>query len=100
MTFEIKLTSCSNSSALPDELVKERTAAKNSLESYSYSLKQQISENGDKFEAEDKEKLNAAVEETIKFLEENSEAASVEEINDHKSSVRTCFFALVHHSAR
>lgn len=81
------LTFCPKPSAPLDELVKERTAAKNGLESYSYSLKQQLSENGDKFEASDKETLNKAVEETIKFLEENSEAASVEEINDHKSQV-------------
>ena len=85
--MEIELTFCLNPSALLDELVKERTAAKNSLESYSYSLKQSLSENGDKFEASDKETLNKAVEETIKFLEENSEAASVDEITEHKTQV-------------
>ena len=69
-----------------DEKEAARIQAKNTLESYTYSLKNSINdgEMKDKISAEDKEKLSAAIEDTVKWLDE-SNAASTEEYNDkHK----------------
>lgn len=54
--------------------------AKNGVESYAYSLKSTIAENGDKFDAEDKKTLEDKVEETIKALD-TMETASKEEFD-------------------
>ena len=56
---------------------KEKVDAKNELEGYAYSLKNQVSDKeklGGKLSDEDKEAINTAVEETISWLEENAEA--------------------------
>ncbi|EDK41507.2 hypothetical protein PGUG_05605 [Meyerozyma guilliermondii ATCC 6260] len=69
-----------------DEKEAARIQAKNTLESYAYSLKNSLNdgEMKDKISADDKEKLSKAVEETISWLDE-SQAASTEEYNDrHK----------------
>ncbi|ODV69890.1 heat shock protein 70 [Hyphopichia burtonii NRRL Y-1933] len=69
-----------------DEKEAARIQAKNTLESYAYSLKTTINdgEMKDKINENDKEKLSKAVEETITWLDE-SQAASTEEYNDrHK----------------
>jgi heat shock protein 1/8 len=52
--------------------------SKNALESYSYSLKSTLSENGDKFDAADKETLQTKVDEVIAALD-TMESASKEE---------------------
>jgi len=62
-----------------DEEVAKRVQAKNALESYTYSLKNTLSEQADKFEAADKEALQTKVDETVTFLE-NADSASIEEI--------------------
>lgn len=64
--------------AAEDAQVAERVQAKNAVESYAYSLKSTLNENGDKFSSEDKSALEAKVDETIKGLE-NAESASKEE---------------------
>jgi len=64
--------------AAEDAQVAERVQAKNAVESYAYSLKSTLSENGDKFSSEDKSALEAKVDETIKGLD-NAESASKEE---------------------
>jgi heat shock protein 1/8 len=51
-----------------DEEAASRVQAKNGVESYAYSLKSTLAENGDKF-GEDKATLEAKVEETIKALD-------------------------------
>jgi heat shock protein 1/8 len=61
-----------------DKEAAERVQAKNALESYSYSLKQTLNENGDKFDAADKESLQTKVDETIAALD-TMESASKEE---------------------
>ncbi|CAH2355537.1 heat shock protein Ssa2p [[Candida] railenensis] len=69
-----------------DEKEAARISAKNTLESYTYSLKNTISdgEMKDKISEDDKEKLTKAIEETIAWLDD-SNAASTEEYNDkHK----------------
>jgi len=66
-----------------DKKVKERVEAKNELESYVYSLKNQINDKeklGGKLSPEEKEKIETAVEEKIKWLEANANA----EVDDFK----------------
>ncbi|KAL5011603.1 hypothetical protein ScPMuIL_010154 [Solemya velum] len=60
-----------------DKKVKERVEAKNELESFAYSLKNQINDKeklGAKLSSEDKDKIEEAVDEKIKWLETNPEA--------------------------
>merc|ERR1712039_412282 len=57
--------------------LKERVEARNELESYAYSLKNQINDKeklGSKLSDEDKEKIEESVNEKISWLEENQEA--------------------------
>jgi len=64
-----------------DKKVKERVEARNELESYAYSLKNQIGDKdklGAKLSDEDKAKLEEAVDESIKWLESNADADSSE----------------------
>jgi endoplasmic reticulum chaperone BiP len=66
-----------------DKKVKERVEAKNELESYVYSLKNQINDKeklGSKLSAEEKTTIETAVEEKIKWLEANGNA----EVDDFK----------------
>jgi len=61
--------------------IKERVEARNELESYAYSLKNQIADKdklGAKLSDEDKTKIEEAVDESIKWLESNSDADSSE----------------------
>jgi len=60
-----------------DKKLKERVESRNELESYAYSLKNQINDKdklGAKITDEDKEKIEEAVNEKIAWLEENQEA--------------------------
>lgn len=62
-----------------DKKLKERVEARNELESYAYSLKNQIGDKeklGAKLTDEDKEKIEEAVNEKISWLENNGEADS------------------------
>lgn len=72
-----------------DKKVKERVEARNELEGYAYSLKNQISDKeklGGKLSPEDKEKLEAALDEHISWLEKNQDA-DTEEFKEHKKSL-------------
>jgi len=72
-----------------DKRVKERVEAKNELEGYAYSLKNQIGDKeklGGKLSEEDKEKIEAALDEHIKWLEKNPEAET-EELKEHKKQL-------------
>lgn len=60
-----------------DKKLKERVESRNELESYAYSLKNQINDKeklGAKLTDEDKEKIEGAIDEKIKWLEDNPEA--------------------------
>merc|ERR1712088_731191 len=60
-----------------DKKLKERVEARNELESYAYSLKNQINDKeklGAKISDDEKEKIEEAVNEKIPWLEENQEA--------------------------
>merc|ERR1711884_817687 len=63
-----------------DDANKNRIEAKNGLENYCYSLKNSISadEVKDKIPEEDKKKLEEAIEETIKWLDDNLSAEKEE----------------------
>ncbi|XP_059143506.1 endoplasmic reticulum chaperone BiP [Physella acuta] len=72
-----------------DKKVKEKVDAKNELESYAYSLKNQINDKeklGAKLSDGDKEKITEAVDETIKWLESNAEA-DAEEFKEKKTEL-------------
>jgi len=72
-----------------DKKVKEKVEAKNELESYVYSLKNQISDKeklGGKLSDEEKETITNAIEEKIKWLESNSNA-EVEEYKEQKKEI-------------
>jgi molecular chaperone DnaK (HSP70) len=64
-----------------DKKLKERVEARNELESYAYSLKNQLGDKeklGGKLSGEDKTKIEETVEEKIKWLEDNPNAEAEE----------------------
>mmetsp|Transcript_15300 Transcript_15300/g.22149 ORF Transcript_15300/g.22149 Transcript_15300/m.22149 type:complete len:655 (+) Transcript_15300:52-2016(+) len=61
-----------------DDANKNRIEAKNGLENYCYSLKSSISQVGEKMPADDKTKLEGAIEETISWLDANLSAEKEE----------------------
>ena len=72
-----------------DKVVKEKTETKNDLESMAYSLKNQIGDKnklGGKLNKEDKSKIETAVDEKIKWLENNADA-SIEDIKEQKKEL-------------
>ena len=72
-----------------DKLVKETTEAKNSLESYAYSLKRQIDDKeqlGGKISDEDKEAIQTIVDEKLEWLKDHDEATA-EEFNAVKKEI-------------
>ncbi|CAJ0601347.1 unnamed protein product [Cylicocyclus nassatus] len=74
-----------------DKKVKEQVEARNELESYAYSLKNQIGDKeklGGKLSDEDKTTLEMAVDETIKWLESNREA-TVDELKEQKKELES-----------
>jgi heat shock protein 5 len=73
-----------------DKKVKEKVEAKNELESYVYSLKNQLSDKeklGGKLSPEEKETITSAVEEKIKWLESNGSSAEVDELKEQKKAL-------------
>jgi len=72
-----------------DKIMKERVEARNELESYAYSLKNQIADKeklGGKLSEEDKTTIEEAVTEHIEWLEANQEA-DTEAFKEHKKSL-------------
>lgn len=72
-----------------DKKVKERVEARNELESYAYSLKNQIGDKeklGGKLSEEDKETIEKAVEEQISWLDGHQDA-EVEDFKTHKKEL-------------
>lgn len=59
-----------------DELIRKKVEAKNQLENFTYNIKNTLRDEKykDKFQGNDKETLEKAVEETVKWLEQNHEA--------------------------
>ncbi|KAK9252912.1 heat shock protein 70 family [Lipomyces tetrasporus] len=71
-----------------DEKEAARIAAKNGLESYSYSLKNTLSEEAvkEKLDAADKDKLQKAIDETVEWLDSN-QTATTEEFSDRQKEL-------------
>ncbi|ODV96992.1 hypothetical protein PACTADRAFT_65703 [Pachysolen tannophilus NRRL Y-2460] len=71
-----------------DEKEAKRISAKNALESYSYSLKNTLSEEGfkEKVDASERESLEKSINETISWLDE-SQAASTEEYEEKQKEL-------------
>jgi len=71
-----------------DEQEKNRITARNSAESYAYSLRNTLSEEGikDKIDAADKEKLETAINEMISWLDA-SQTASTEEFEGRQKEL-------------
>ena len=70
-----------------DKKLKERVESKNNLESYAYSLKNQISDNqklGAKLSEDEKNTIESAVDEAIKWSENNSDA----DVSDLKNRLK------------
>ncbi|KAG8187883.1 hypothetical protein JTE90_002427 [Oedothorax gibbosus] len=64
-----------------DKKIKERVEARNELESYAYSLKNQVNDKeklGSKLSSSEKEKMEEALDEKIKWLEANQDAEAEE----------------------
>merc|ERR1712176_1249057 len=75
-----------------DAKVAARATAKNELEQYAYSLKNQLSDDtdkglGGKLDDEEKETINTGVEETIEWLDENGETTEADEIKEMKEKL-------------
>lgn len=71
-----------------DKKIKERVESRNELESYAYSIKNQIGDKeklGAKLAEDEKTKIEEAVEATIKWMEANPEAESA----DYKKEKKT-----------
>ncbi|XP_070581942.1 endoplasmic reticulum chaperone BiP-like [Ptychodera flava] len=72
-----------------DKKVKERVEAKNELEGYAYSLKNQVGDEeklGGKLTDEQKEQITSACDEQIEWLEENQDA-DTEDLKAHKKQL-------------
>ncbi|KAK9907432.1 hypothetical protein WJX75_003525 [Coccomyxa subellipsoidea] len=62
-----------------DKAVKAKVDARNALETYCYNMKQTIEDKlGDKLEEDDKEKVKAAVDEALEWLDDNQDAEEEE----------------------
>jgi len=73
-----------------DKATKERIEARNGLENYAYSLKNQVNDEeglGGKIDEEDKETLLEAVKETTDWLEENAASATAEDFEEQKEKL-------------
>jgi heat shock protein 5 len=72
-----------------DKKLKDRVEARNELEGYAYSLKNQINDKeklGGKLSSDDKETIENALDEHIKWLEKNQDA-DTEEFKEHKKQL-------------
>ena len=73
-----------------DKATRERIEARNGLENYAYSLKNQVNDEeglGGKIEEDDKETILEAVKETQDWLEENAATANAEDFEEQKEKL-------------
>ncbi|OZC08012.1 hypothetical protein X798_05008 [Onchocerca flexuosa] len=74
-----------------DKKIKEQVEARNELESYAYSLKNQINDKeklGGKLDDSDKKTIETALDDAISWLESHRDA-SVEELQEHKKELES-----------
>ncbi|KAG0645972.1 Immunoglobulin heavy chain-binding [Hyphodiscus hymeniophilus] len=73
-----------------DKATKERIEARNGLENYAFSLKNQVNDEeglGGKIDEDDKETLLEAVKETTEWLDENGSTAVTEDFEEQKEKL-------------
>jgi endoplasmic reticulum chaperone BiP len=73
-----------------DKLQAERIQARNGLENYAFSLKNQVNDKdglGGKIDEDDKEALLEAIKEATEWLEENASTASTEDFEEQKEKL-------------
>lgn len=73
-----------------DKATKERIEARNGVENYAFSLKNQVNDEeglGGKIDEEDKETLLEAIKETTEWLEENAATANAEDFEEQKEKL-------------
>ncbi|KAI1257162.1 78 kDa glucose-regulated protein [Eutypa lata] len=73
-----------------DKATRERIEARNGLENYAFSLKNQVNDEdglGGKIDEEDKESILDAVKEATEWLEENAADASAEDFEEQKEKL-------------
>ena len=70
-----------------DKAEKEKVEARNALESYLYNMRNSLDTLGDKVAAGDKETLTTAVDEALKWLEDNLESGTKEEFDEKQKEV-------------
>ncbi|WPH02512.1 Hypothetical protein R9X50_00537700 [Acrodontium crateriforme] len=73
-----------------DKATRERIEARNGLENYSFSLKNQLNDDeglGGKIDEDDKETLLEAVKEAQDWLEENAQTADAEDFEEQKQKL-------------
>ncbi|KAK3682623.1 heat shock protein 70 family [Podospora appendiculata] len=73
-----------------DKATRERIEARNGLENYAFSLKNQVNDEeglGGKVDAEDKETILDAVKEAQDWLEENAATATAEDFDEQKEKL-------------
>jgi endoplasmic reticulum chaperone BiP len=82
-----------------DNELREKIEAKNSLENYAHSIKNQVSDTsgsglGSKIDEDDKDTLIEAVKEALEWLDENGETASKEEIDEQKEKLSSVAYPI------
>jgi heat shock protein 5 len=73
-----------------DKANREKIEARNGLENYAFSLKNQVNDDdglGGKIDEEDKETILEAVKEATDWLEENAATATTEDLNEQKEKL-------------
>ncbi|KAJ3330723.1 ATPase with role in protein import into the ER, partial [Gonapodya sp. JEL0774] len=71
-----------------DKAVKERIEAKNSLENYLYTLKNQLADElGKKLDEDDKKTISDIVKEKLDWLDANGASATKEDLDEQKTEV-------------
>jgi heat shock protein 5 len=82
-----------------DNQLRDKIEARNSLENYAHSLKNQVSDTsssglGSKISEDDKDTLLDAVKETIEWLDENSGSATKEELEEQKEKLSSIAYPI------
>jgi len=73
-----------------DKITREKIEARNGLENYAFSLKNQVKDEeglGGKIDEEDKESILEAIKEATDWLEENAQTATTEDFEEQKEKL-------------
>ncbi|KZF21138.1 hsp70-like protein C [Xylona heveae TC161] len=80
-----------------DKAVREKIEARNGLENYAFSLKNQVNDEeglGGKIDEEDKETILEAVKEAAEWLEENAKTATTEDFEEQKEKLSSVAYPI------